>query len=80
VSFSYSLFSATDLHHGLVRAGKVMVYACSGTALQYCNPYIHENHTVFVTSKSLVEQFESNRTSDDNLKVGTATHRFTIIF
>jgi hypothetical protein len=59
---------------------KVMVYACSGTAVRHRHGNIQDHHNIFVTSARLARKFEDNRTRDDNLRVGAATHCCHIYF
>jgi hypothetical protein len=56
-----------------------MVYACSGTAVQYSNEHIREKNRIFVTTKCLAENFGKNRTRDDNLKVRVRLPDSTVI-
>jgi hypothetical protein len=53
-----------------------MVYACSGAAVRHWHDNIRDHHRIFVTTARLAHKFNENRTSDDNLRVGAATHCF----
>jgi hypothetical protein len=58
----------------------VLVYACSGIAVRHWHGNIKDFHTIFATSARLAQKFNDNRTRDDNLRVGAATHCCHIYF
>jgi hypothetical protein len=77
---SHAKISASHLRLGVVSIAlyneKVMVYACSGAAVRHWHDNIRGHHRIFVTTARLAHKFNENRTSDDNLRVGAATHCF----